>query len=123
MKKTPAITEAEWKVMEALWSRSPRTAQSLADELGPSNRWTQATVKTLLNRLLRKGALKHRRQGKAYLYSPAVSRTDCQRREARSFLDRVFGGAVSPMLAQLVDSKALSPEEIREIEKLIRKKS
>ena len=123
MKRTPAITEAEWKVMEALWSRSPRTAQDLTDELGPPNGWTQATVKTLLNRLLRKRALKHRRQGKAYLYSPAVSRSDCQAREARTFLNRVFGGAVSPMLAQLVDSKSLSPEEIREIEKLIRKKT
>ena len=122
MKKPPTITEAEWKVMEALWSKSPQTAQSLADGLGPANGWGQATVKTLLSRLLRKGALKYMQEGKAYLYSPAVSRTDCQAREARSFLDRVFGGAVSPMLAQLVDSESLSPEEIREIEKLIRKK-
>ena len=123
MKKTPAITEAEWKVMEALWSQSPQTAQRLADGLGPLNGWSAATVKTLLSRLLRKGALNYRQEGQAYRYSPAVSRADCQAREARSFLDRVFGGAVSPMLAQLVDSQSLSPEEIREIERLVRKKS
>jgi len=120
MKKIPRISTAEWTVMKQLWRRRPQTAGELIETLSESTEWGPATIKTLLNRLLRKGALRHQKQGRAYWYSPAVSESDCQREEANSLLARVFDGSVSPLLAHLVESEGITPAELSEIEDLIK---
>lgn len=120
MERTVRISEAEWQVMKLLWSRSPQNAQELAGAL--SKDWTESTVKTLLNRLVKKGALTYEVAGKAFLYSPAISQGECQAMESASFLDRVFDGALSPMLAHFVESDGLTEDELEELEKLVRRK-
>jgi BlaI family penicillinase repressor len=80
------------------------------------------TVKTLLNRLVKKGALGFTKEGRAYLYEPLVAERDCVTAESTSFLERVFGGSLQPMLAHFVESRKLSPAEIAELKRLIKQK-
>jgi len=97
MSKPPRISESEWEVMKICWSRSPVSAQQIIDALAPGNAWHPKTVKTLVNRLVNKGALGFTKEGRAYLYHPLVAESDCISAETKSFLDRVFGGSLRPI--------------------------
>jgi BlaI family penicillinase repressor len=77
-------------------------------------------VKTLLNRLVKKKALRFEKSGREYLYEPAVSEKACVRAESESFLQRVFGGALQPMLAHLVEERKLTPKEIKELKQILK---
>ena len=118
----PRISDAEWQVMNVLWGRSPLSASEVVEALAGGRRWSPRTVKTLLNRLVGKGALSFRTEGKRYLYSPAVARTDCVRKETRSFAQRVFGGQAAPMLVHLVRSAKLSDDQIEDLKRLLDQK-
>lgn len=122
MKSSPRISEAEWLVMKVVWKKSPCSAQQIIDALSSSTDWSATTIKTLINRLLRKGVLDFEKQGKAYLYSPVRTEEECRGNEAQSFLDRVFDGALSPMLAHFVRSRRLSPKELQELERILKGK-
>lgn len=122
MTSPPRISAAEWQVMEVLWERPGVGAAEVAAELPAELHWSETTLKTLLARLVKKGALRTVRQGRRYLYHPAVIREDCVQTEARTFADRVFGGAQSPMLAWFVQRTPLSHAEIEELEDLLRQK-
>lgn len=119
MSKLPKISDAEWVVMEVIWATAPITAADVVDALSPQSGWSAATIKTMLNRLTRKGALKYEAEGKRYLYRPAVSRQACVKGESRSFMSRVFGGQVGPMLAHFVEDAKLTPGQIEELRKLL----
>ena len=119
MPKTPNISDAEWRVMRTLWDASPQTANEVADAVAAENDWSPRTVKTLLNRLVNKGALRYRQEGRLYQYYPAVSEEACVREESRSFLERVYGGALSPMLANMIQEVSLSDEEVAELKRLL----
>jgi BlaI family penicillinase repressor len=122
MSQPPRISESEWEVMKICWSRSPVSAQEIIDALAPGNSWHPKTVKTLVNRLVNKGALGFTKDGRAYRYHPLVAESDCVSAESESFLDRVFGGSLKPMLAHFVESRALSREEIADLKKLLKGK-
>ncbi|MDZ4348679.1 MAG: BlaI/MecI/CopY family transcriptional regulator [Xanthomonadaceae bacterium] len=113
------ISEAESRVMEALWRDSPRSAEDVVAELAEPNGWAEATVKTLLNRLLNKGAISAERDGRRYLYAPVLRREDWLRGESESLLDRLFGGQVAPLVAHFSQRRKLSPDDIAELRKLI----
>jgi predicted transcriptional regulator len=114
------ISEAEHAVMEALWRNSPLTAAEVNDRVAPERGWSLATVKTLLSRLVAKKAVATAPDGRRFLYSPAIERTDYVDGESRRLVDRLFGGRAAPLLVHLVESEALSDEDIAEIERLIR---
>ena len=120
MKPIPNIAKIEWEVMQVLWAKSPRSSAEIIEalkEVDPT--WHPKTAKTLLNRLVKKGALGFDKEGRSYLYRPLVKQADCAVAESESFLDRVFGGSLKPMLAQLVARKKLSAAEIRELKRLL----
>ena len=98
METTP-ISEAEAMVMEVLWRSSPRSAEEVIAALAEATGWAEPTVKTLLNRLLNKGAIEAERIGRRYLYRPRLERAQWELEESTSLLDRVFGGRVAPMVA------------------------
>jgi len=122
MSKQPRISESEWELMKICWSRTPVTAQEMIDALAARDDWHPKTVKTLLNRLVKKGALGFKKDGRAYLYHPLVAEKDCISAESKSFLERVFGGSLKPMLAHFVEHGRLEPQEIAEIKKLLKGK-
>src|SRR5580692_2924506 len=115
MKELPRISEAEWEIMKICWTRSPITAQEIINTLATTANWHPKTVKTLLNRLVKKRALGFQRQGRAYLYEPLVAEKYCVTAESDSFLDRVFGGSLQPLLAHFADTRKLSPAEVQEL--------
>lgn len=119
MADLPRISQAEWDVMEVIWAQPPVTANKVVEALSGLRDWSPRTVKTMLNRLVRKGALSFQPLGKRYLYRPNVSRRRYVRSESRSFLRRVFAGKEASMLVHLVGSAKLSREEIRELRKIL----
>jgi len=116
------ISDAEWIVMNLIWSSSPIEAAEVIDRIAAANGWSAATVKTMLHRLVRKEALSTEQIGKKYLYTPAVRKEACVRQASRSFLDRVFGGEATPALIHLVKTAKLSAKEASEIRAILDKK-
>lgn len=114
------ISEAEQAVMEVLWRDSPLSAAEVAERVDPSRGWSDRTVKTLLSRLLAKGVLAHEEEGRRYLYRPAVQREDYVAQESGRLIDRMFGGRVTPLVAHLAERDRLTPQDIEEIEALLR---
>jgi len=119
MKKIPRISDAEWTVMKVLWSRSPLPASDIIEALEKSEHWHPKTVKTLLNRLVKKGALDFEKDGRAYLYRPLHSESECASAASDAFLARVFGGSLRPMLAHFVEKKKISAKEMQELKRLL----
>lgn len=123
MKSIPKISEAEWEVMKVVWEKAPCSAGEIIEVLlriEPGRH--PKTIKTYLSRLVAKKALGFRKEGRGYLYRPLVGENECVRAVSESFLDRVFGGALKPMLAHFVEHKKLSAEEIKELKQLLKDK-
>ena len=113
------ISGAESLVMEALWRKSPLTAEDIAAEVGPVQDWTEATVKTLINRLLTKGAASAERAGCRYLYRPTIDRADNVEAESQGLLDRLFEGRLAPLVSHFSERQKLSAQDIAELKRLI----
>jgi len=115
------ISDAELEVMVALWSAGhPLTAAEAAERIDADRDWTLATVKTMLSRLVAKGAVQHREDGRRFLYSPAIKREAYVGHESRRFVERLFGGRLSPMVARLAEEDGLDDEDIAAIEALLK---
>jgi BlaI family penicillinase repressor len=122
MKKIPRIAESEWLVMKAVWENPPCLAQEVIGRLAGRVGWSAATVKTLLNRLVKKGALRFEKAGRAYRYSPVYHEEQLRAAEAESFLSRIFDGSLTPLLAHFVNSRKLSAAELAELEQILKSK-
>lgn|SRR5688572_27064271 len=114
-----AISEAESVVMQVLWKRSPLAADEVFAALAGRQDWQEATVKTLLGRLLKKGAISAEREGRRFLYAPLLRREDWLQQESESLLDRLFGGRLAPMVAHFSERRKLSKKDIAELKKLV----
>ncbi len=120
MPPVPRISETEWEIMRIVWARSPVTAADIISELTKADpTWHPVTAKTLLNRLVRKGALGYEQQGRAYLYKPLVDEKFCVSAVSSSFLDRVFGGSLTSMVAYFAENRKLSPKQAKELRKAV----
>ena len=114
------ISEAEHAVMEALWEKNPLTAADVCEAVCEQRGWSMPTVKTLLSRLVVKGAVATAPDGRRFLYTPLLERVDYVGGESRRLVDRLFGGRAAPLIAHLAESEALSDDDIAEIERLLR---
>jgi predicted transcriptional regulator len=114
------ISEGEQAVMEVLWADAPLTASEVAERIPDARNWSERTVKTMLGRLLAKGALVHEADGRRYLYRPAVERADYAARETRRLADRLFGGRAAPLVAHLAAGEGLTDQDIAELETLLK---
>ena len=123
MKKLPKISESEWLVMRVLWSKSPMAAQEIFEQLDGTTKWKPKTVKTLIDRLVKKGAVQFEKDGRRYMYYPAVGRDECVTTERRSFVRRVYGGITKPMLAAFLEDAELSGEDVSELKKILEQKA
>ena len=122
MPNIPKISEAEWQVMKILWEKSPLTANEIVDQLSNDTNWNPRTVKTLLNRLINKNALGFDQEGRQYFYYPLVSKEDCARSERETLLNKVYSGALKPLLAAFIQEENLSPKEIDELKQILENK-
>ncbi len=113
------ISDAEWTIMNFVWRNQPIEASAVMQALGVKHQWSDATIKTMLHRLVKKGALTTEAVGKKFRYREAVKKQDCVRTASRSFLDRVFGGNAAPALLHFVKEAKLSQDEVAELRKLL----
>jgi predicted transcriptional regulator len=118
--KNTRITDAELQLLQLLWDESPLGATELAERVPPGRDWSLTTVKTLLSRLVAKGALTTESQGRRFRYRPAVARETVAGRQAGGLVDKLFGGRVSPLVAQLAEQREIDPQDLDELEALIR---
>ncbi|HUC85022.1 MAG TPA: BlaI/MecI/CopY family transcriptional regulator [Candidatus Acidoferrales bacterium] len=121
MRQLPRISETEWEIMKIVWSRGPCSAGQIIAALQQADAsWHPRTAKAFLNRLVKKKALGFTKEGRAYVYRPLLRRQACVEAASDSFLERVFGGALLPMLAHFVQREDLSPDEVRELRRLLK---
>ena len=113
------ISDAESVVMQALWRRAPRSAEEIVGEVAGPNGWSEATVKTLINRLLKKGAIGASPDGRRYLYRPKVAREAYVEAQSQGLLDRLFEGRLAPLVSHFSQGGKLSAEDVAELKKLI----
>jgi predicted transcriptional regulator len=120
MKKTIAISDAESQVMEVLWqAHASLPAEDVVAALAVAQDWQEATVKTLLNRLLKKGAVSARKDGRRYLYSPVLARDQWVTTESTGLVERLFGGRIAPLVAHFGKQHKLSKQDLDELTRLI----
>jgi len=123
MKRKPRISETEWEIMKVVWAQAPCPAGEIIQALQRTDpSWHPRTAKAFLNRLVKKKALGFSKEGRAYVYRPLVRREECVDAASQSFLERVFGGSLKPMLAHFVERDKLSPDEIRELRRLLKER-
>ena len=113
------ISTAESQIMEALWTRGPLGVDEIVGEVGAAQSWGEATVKTLINRLMKKKAIASERVAGRARYRPLVTREDYVTGESQGLLDRLFGGEVAPLVAHYAKHRPLSAEELERLKALI----
>ena len=114
-----SISEAEAVVMDVLWRRAPRSAEEILAEVGPQQAWQEGTVKSLLNRLLKKKAVKAERDGRRYLYAPRLTREQYVSQESKGLIDRLFDGRIAPLVAHFSEQRKLSRRDVAVLRKLL----
>ena len=121
MGRSITLSAGEWRIMERLWEKSPRTLTELVRELSPDTGWSKSTIITMVTRLETKGAVAYAEGGRAKLYSPAVPREQAALAETESLLRRVYRGSVGMMINTLADGRGLSDEDIDELSAVLEK--
>lgn len=120
MRKIPNITETEWEIMRVIWAQHPVTAAEIIEKLCAADpTWHPKTVRTLLARLVQKKALAFEAQGRTYAYEPLVTERECVAAASESFVSRVLGGSLAPMLAHFVEARRLSKRDLAELRSLL----
>ncbi|MEM9054416.1 MAG: BlaI/MecI/CopY family transcriptional regulator [Pseudomonadota bacterium] len=114
-----SVSPSELEIMKVLWKRPGMGASEIAEALAGRKDWNIRTIKTLLARLVEKGALTTEQDGRRYLYRPAIDKRAYQKSAAGQFVDRVFGGRAAPLVAHLADARGLTNEDIEELEELL----
>ena len=105
--------------MEAVWQLAPCQANQVIALLNEKDVWHEKTVKTLLGRLVKKGALGYDKQGRSYIYTPLIAQDEFQIEESQSFIQRLFKGRLSPLVATFAKSEKLTKQDVAELKQII----
>lgn len=114
-----SISEAESAVLAVLWEKGTATAEDVLAVLAGPRDWQESTVKTLLGRLLKKGAVRAEKEGRRFIYSPTLEREEWLSLESESLLNRLYGGRVAPLVAHFSRHRKLSKRDVRDLKRLI----
>lgn len=124
MKKVDCkISDAEWIVMKVLWEEAPLTSAKVIEAVSSHKKWSPKTIHSLINRLVKKGALGVNKEKPLYEFYPLVDKRDCISDETRSFIQKVYDGSIHLMLANFIKEEKISEKEIEELEQLLNKKN
>lgn len=118
----PSISEAEWEVMNVLWEKAPQTANEIILSLQEKTDWSPKTVRTLLDRLVKKKVVGVNQNQKLYNFFPLYSQDECQQAETQSFIKRIYGGTLKSMLVHFIEEQSLSDDDIKELRSILDKK-
>lgn len=123
MKEIPKISEAEWEVMKILWTQSPLSSNEIVSRLEGNTSWKAKTIKTLISRLVCKKVLSFIEDGRTYNYYPLLTQEECIQAESKTFLNRIYGGALKPMFVHFLEEEKLSPNDIEELKRILEQKT
>lgn len=118
-KNIPNISESEWEVMTVLWKEAPLTANDVISTLQKRTDWKSKTIRTLLDRLVKKEVVGVNKEQRVYTFFPLYEQDECQRAEAESFIKRIYGGTLKSMLVQFIQEDNLSEEDIQELRSIL----
>ncbi len=118
----PAVSNAEREVLRCLWRHGAMAARDVYAALPEDHGWAYKTVKTLLSRLVAKGAIDYERVGNSYLYRAVFSREQMTREEVKGFVDRILEGSLTPLLAYFVEDRELDDEELAQLREVLEKR-
>ena len=119
VKLNKAISPAELKVLEILWKNSPLSASQIIEALEDLESWHNRTIKSLINRLLKKKAIGYKQDGNRYLYYPKVNKNEYLESTSRSIIHRLFGGKISPLVAHFAKQEKISKEDLQELKAIL----
>ena len=117
--RIPHLSDAEWIVMKPLWDNEPLAARDIFSAISSRQKWSYKTLKTLLSRLVKKGALKYTQVGNSYLYSPCFSRDEMIQPEVKFFAHQVLDGSLKPFLVSFFDGRNPSHDELASLREII----
>ena len=121
-RKIPLISNSEWWILRELWKSSPLEAKEIIDRVGQPHEWSPRTVKSLIHRLVKKGALTFEVTGKAYEYSPAVNEQECLEAERQELQQKTSKKSSLRLIASFIEEAELSADDLDTLKKLIEKK-
>ena len=114
------ISSAESQIMEALWNRGALTPDEIVAEVGPANGWARNTVRVMITRLLKKGAISSSKEdGGRFVYRAVLARSAYVQAESQGLLDRLFEGKLAPLVAHFAEHRRLTPEDVATLKALI----
>ncbi|QZY53990.1 BlaI/MecI/CopY family transcriptional regulator [Crassaminicella profunda] len=122
MKNIPKISESEFEIMKLLWKNNPLTSNEIIDVLSEKMGWSHQTIKTFINRLLNKKVIGFEKSGRSYLYYPLFSYDDYVKVENKSFLQRIYDGALGTLFSKFLEEENLSQKEIEKLQKILEEK-
>lgn len=117
-----AISDSEWKIMNALWEKSPKTITELTKELSGQTGWSKYTIITLLKRLDAKGAVRYEEGERAKQYYSMIPQNEAIMEETKHFLNKAFKGKLGLMINTLIQEEDLSKQELDELYEILEKK-
>jgi BlaI family transcriptional regulator, penicillinase repressor len=120
---TPRISDAEWDVMDVVWRLGTVTPAEVIDRVAETRGWNHRTVRTLLARLIEKGALRRERGERRAVYRAAVTRRRCVREAGRSFLNKIFAGDAASLLMHFARDAKIEPDDVDRLKRLLDEKS
>lgn len=115
---TNRVSDSEKLVLEVLWQKFPLSSIEVAKQL-TEHGWNEKTVRTFLNRLVKKNVVGYKKAGRQYMYSPLVQRKTFLREQSSGFLKRVFKGDMKELLTTFVQNKELSQHELEYLQQLL----
>ena len=122
MEKLPQISDAEFEVMDVIWKYAPISTNEITDRLAKTKDWSPKTIYTMLSRLEKKGVITHEKESRVFVYAPCIQKHDYIEAESRTLANRFFDGAMNQMVVSFLDSKALSAEDLDELQRILDKK-
>ncbi|QMV19352.1 BlaI/MecI/CopY family transcriptional regulator [Granulicella sp. 5B5] len=111
------LTKLELQLMQVIWRRGASTVSEVQEGLKQELAYT--TVQTMLNILERKGKLRRQLEGRAYVYSAAVSEEKASSHAVRDLIDRMFGGSSEELVMSLIKSKQIDAKTVAELTKRV----
>jgi len=119
LNKIPKISDSEWEVMKVLWKKSPLTSSQIIEILKEYSSWNPKTIHTLISRLVNKDAIRVKKGGPFYLYSPNISEEECRKVETKSFIKKVYNGSINLLISNFIKDEKLSWKEIDELKQIL----
>lgn len=117
--KAPDISNAEWEIINVLWTQSPLSANHIIEQVQQAKAWNEKTIRTLITRLYKKGLLSREKQDGVYQYTPTVEEDYMKYEKTKTLVNQLYGGDVKSLVLNFVEQKELNEQDLQELHDLL----